>query len=359
MSHNNFKLLKTIFLDLLIFNSQIHLENIQKYHQFNLLKSNLSNVENEWRYVFHNEELNKKLASFCAALKTYNKTKKAEVLESLEKISLDINDILSTHITNDVLDSEDFENEKILISELKEIQSNFVQQSDIKKALEKLHLITDEADSIELKLKGIEKDYENILAIFRDFKEKNAQLNEDIDKKSNEDIHGLYNKIYKLEIQIADKYRNWALGIFGVISFILIWKLFNVSLGFNKWGISFSIPSKAFGWEYFINVLVLVGLSTPAWYLTRESSKHRKVAYKAQSLGTELAAFPLYAREFKDEDRLELRKILADRFFGQELYNNSKVGSNSDNSLEQIKLLTEANKVLAESLKIKKITEAS
>lgn len=102
---------------------------------------------------------------------------------------------------------------------------------------------------------------------------------------------------------------------------------------------------------------MLFSLTTPAWYLARESSKHRKVAYKAQMLGTELASFPLYAREFKDEDRLELRKHLADRFFGQELYNDSKTNSNSDNSIEQIKLLTEANKVLAESLKIKKSIE--
>lgn len=114
-----------------------------------------------------------------------------------------------------------------------------------------------------------------------------------------------------------------------------------------------------FGWDSLIKTLMLFSLSTPAWYLAREFSKHRKVAYKARMLGTELAAFPLYAREFKDEDRLELRKILADRFFGQELYSDSKTASNSDNSLEQVKLLTEVNKVLAESLKIKKSVESS
>ena len=74
-------------------------------------------------------------------------------------------------------------------------------------------------------------------------------------------------------------------------------------------------------------------------------------------LGTELAAFPLYVREFRDADRLELRKQLADRFFGQELFNDSKSTSSSDNSLEQIKMLTEANKVLAEALKAKKVVE--
>ena len=111
------------------------------------------------------------------------------------------------------------------------------------------------------------------------------------------------------------------------------------------------------GWDSLLKTFMLFSLTTPAWYLTRESSKHRKVAYKAQMLGTELASFPLYVREFKDEDRLELRKHLADRFFGQELFNDSKNVSSSDNSLEQIKLLTEANKVLAEALKAKKATE--
>ncbi len=113
----------------------------------------------------------------------------------------------------------------------------------------------------------------------------------------------------------------------------------------------------AIGWESLIKTAMLFSLTTPAWYLTRESSEHRKVAYKAQMLGTELASFPLYAREFKDEDRLELRKNLVDRFFGQELYSDSKTVQNSDSSLEQVKLLTEANKVLVEFLKIKKVAE--
>ncbi|WP_427933642.1 hypothetical protein [Acinetobacter sp.] len=109
-----------------------------------------------------------------------------------------------------------------------------------------------------------------------------------------------------------------------------------------------------FGWDSLLKTLMLFSLTTPAWYLTRESSKHRKVAYKAKILGTELASFPLYAREFKDEDRLELRKSLADRFFGQELYNDSSNTKNSnDVSIEQVKLIAEANKVLAESLKVK------
>ena len=184
-------------------------------------------------------------------------------------------------------------------------------------------------------------------------------LNQDIDDKNNSLIKKLYDEIHEEEVSIANKYRNWALGIFAIIGTILMLGFLNISI--QNWNhlrdsTYIHIP---LGWESLIKTLMLFSLTTPAWYLARESSKHRKVAYKARMLGTELASFPLYAREFKDEDRLELRKHLADRFFGQELYNDSKADSNSDNSLEQVKLLTEANKVLAESFKMKKSVENS
>jgi len=195
--------------------------------------------------------------------------------------------------------------------------------------------------------------------IIEELKNKNFAYNQLIDEHSNSQIGQLYIDIYSDEIKIADKYRNWALGIFAIIGTILILGFLNISI--QNWNhlrdsTYIHIP---LGWESLIKTLMLFSLTTPAWYLARESSKHRKVAYKARMLGTELASFPLYAREFKDEDRLELRKHLADRFFGQELYNDSKADSNSDNSLEQVKLLTEANKVLAESFKMKKSVENS
>lgn len=184
-------------------------------------------------------------------------------------------------------------------------------------------------------------------------------LNQHIDNKNNSLIKKSYDEIYEEEVLIANRYRNWALIILGLIGGTLLLSFLNLSI--QNWNhlrdsTYIYIP---LGWESLIKTVMLFSLTAPAWYLAKESSKHRKVAYKARMLGTELAAFPLYAREFKDEDRLELRKNLADRFFGQELYNDSKASLNSDNSLEQIKLITEANKVLAESLKIKKVAEGS
>lgn len=233
-----------------------------------------------------------------------------------------------------------------------------------KKSMDKFNTLEESYKNFEQKNKFLEKINKNLLErqrqaeeVVEDLKNKYEFLNQKTDEHSNTHIQKLYSDIYDVEIQIADTYRNWALGIFAVISLLLIWKFFNFSLNFNNLGFQISIPSKRIGWESALNILLLLGLSTPAWYLARESSAHRKVAYKAKILGTELSSFPLYVRELKDEDRLELRKQLADRFFGQELYSESKINSNSDNSLEQIKLLTEANKVLVESLKIKKIAE--
>jgi len=293
--------------------------------------------------------LNKHLFhDFFNLLKAYNDVGEIEIFETLNNKASDLLGLLKI-----------FNSESDSIATINNKESNTTLEKRIKNLKKELLKIEQQHKDISELNKSVILSQNEANRIISELKDKNEAYSQLIDEDSNARILKLYNDIYNREVEVANKYRNWALGIFSAIGSILIWKLFNLSLGFNNWGISFSIPSKVLGWEYFINVLVLVGLSTPAWYLTRESSKHRKVAYKAQSLGTELAAFPLYAREFKDEDRLELRKILADRFFGQEPYSDSKTASNSDNSLEQVKLLTEANKVLAESFKMKKSVENS
>lgn len=238
-----------------------------------------------------------------------------------------------------------------LKTEIKNIKDQTI---DLKKLVTK---VNDESEKVSVFSKEIIQIKGESDKLIEDLKDKVGFLNQTTDERSNIQIKKLYTDIYDTEIKIANNYRNWALGIFAVISFMLIWKFFNFGFEFNNWGINVSIPTKKIEWKSALNILLLIGLSTPAWYLARESSSHRKVAYKAQMLGTELASFPLYVRELKDEDRLDLRKHLADRFFGQELFNDSKNAPSSDSSLEQIKLLTEANKVLAEALKAKKAVE--
>ncbi|MFI9457668.1 hypothetical protein [Acinetobacter sp. NPDC052428] len=240
----------------------------------------------------------------------------------------------------------------------KKINENIdIESKNIIKLEKTLSTIKNQQEQLNKEHSAFLKNYEEMESIFADLKNKNSAFSQLIDEQSNSQIGQLYRDIYNREIDIADQYRNWALGIFAIVGIILVLGFLNISI--QNWNHlkDSSYIHIPLGWESLIKTLMLFSLTTPAWYLARESSKHRKVAYKAQMLGTELASFPLYAREFKDEERLELRKHLADRFFGQELYNDSKTNSNSDNSLEQVKLLTEANKVLAESLKIKKSIE--
>ena len=199
----------------------------------------------------------------------------------------------------------------------------------------------------------VREKYQYIEKAFKEFEKKHAAYNEVVDVDSNGRLKKLYDDIYVQEITLADDYRKWALWIFAAVGgFLLIGFLIVSVQNWNHLRNPSFIEIKL-GWDSLFKTLMLFSLTTPAWYLTKESSKHRQVAYKAKMLGTELAAFPLYAREFKDEERLELRKRLADRFFGQELYgaSNSK-SDNSASSTEQIKLLAEMNKVTVEAIKV-------
>ncbi|WP_432211052.1 hypothetical protein [Acinetobacter variabilis] len=283
--------------------------------------------------------------SFLSQLKAYNEIHEQELFNNLESQAKIINSLLLT-----------FSNSESLYK----IKNNNFDEDQYEKLKNNLNNLKSQQDEILKFNKKVLNSYQDANRIISDLKSKNSAYSQLIDEDSNARILKLYNDIYDREIVIADKYRNWALIIFTMVGILVVLTiLFTLVQNSFAFFYTQTYSKVILGWDSLIKALMLFSLTTPAWYLTRESSKHRKVAYKAQMLGTELASFPLYAREFKDEDRLELRKHLADRFFGQELYNVSKTNSNSDNSIEQIKLLTETNKVLAESLKIKKSVEGS
>lgn len=291
------------------------------------------------------------LKDFLNDLRAYREINEDEILNTLEiKAGKIVNMLLSSGDYKDFV-RNDNTNKKI--EDLIDIQGNI---NLIKEQQNKI--LEDNKKISNLNKKSI-ADHETALRIVEELKSKNEAYSQLLDEDSNTRVLKLYDDIYEREINIADKYRNWALIIFASVGVVLLLGFLNLSI--QNWNhlrnsIYIHIP---LGWDNLLKTLMLFSLTTPAWYLTNESSKHRKVAYKAKTLGTELAAFPLYAREFKDEERLELRKSLSDRFFGQELFNDSKSVSSSDNSLEQIKLLTEANKVLAEALKAKKVIESN
>nr|WP_307887420.1 hypothetical protein [Acinetobacter seifertii] len=85
-------------------------------------------------------------------------------------------------------------------------------------------------------------------------------------------------------------------------------------------------------------------LTAPGWYFAKESAKHRQVAYKAKIISSELTALPYYLADLEVKDRHEMRMKMADKFFGQELYNDKK--SDSSNVSEQTKATTEAIKTI-------------
>ena len=310
---------------------------------FQELNDLFSNVSIDSRIYVLNRKV---FADFYSALSAYNEIDEIEILDSLNDKAIAILGLLKT--SNSELDSFGIMENNKLDSEINE---------KIYVLKNKLQILENEQKEI-FKLNSIVKNSQNEAnRIIEELKNKNEAYSQLIDEDSNARILKLYDEIHAREISIANKYRNWVLGIFGVIGLVLLFGFMNFSI--QNWNHlrDSSYIHIPLGWENFIKTLMLFSLTTPAWYLARESSKHRKVAYKAQMLGTELASFPLYVREFKDEDRLELRKQLADRFFGQKLYSDAKSSTSSDNSLEQIKLMTEANKVLAEALKVKKATD--
>lgn len=305
-----------------------------------VLKKILENEEMDLIFYIENKNL---LANFLKSAKSYLEISEDEILHSLEKQAEKIVKIL----LNPNLSKQTKEND---VDEL-------LLRSDLKKLAAEYKQVNEKINKISKISNKVYTEYEDATKIISDLKAKNTAYNQYLDEDSNIRILSHYIRIYDSEIKIADRYRNWALGIFAFIGLLLLFGFMNFSI--QNWNHlrDSSYIHIPLGWESFIKTLMLFSLTTPAWYLARESSKHRKVAYKAQMLGTELASFPLYVREFKDEDRLELRKQLADRFFGQELYSDVTNSASSDNSLEQIKLLTEANKALTESLKIKKSME--
>lgn len=344
-------------MDLYNFHSQLQEElnklfekvTKQESSQFiNLLNLSRYLNSNSIDIVFYIENI-EILDQFLNLVKEYNIDQHKEILNNLDKqakiITILIRDISNRKLSDDPLVRLKKYSDKGEISELEKTLVNL--RSNI-------NIIKEEQQNIIELNSEILSSQQNAVRIVEELKSKNDAYSQLIDEDSNARIRKLYDEIYDQEIELANKYREWALWIFVGVGIVILISIFLVTIqnGLALWSTEYS--KIEFSWGSLVKSLMLISLTTPAWYLTRESSQHRKVAYKAKMLGTELASFPLYVREFKDEDRFELRKNLADRFFGQELYNDSSNAKNSnDVSIEQVKLIAEANKVLAESLKVK------
>lgn len=344
------------------------IEDVEKFKNIINFRDFFDNYDQEWAYIYNLENKNilseidlnlRKLLEFENSefhISNFN-----NYLSELEMLCQDLFTVLEKTIKDKLkFSDEDLIHASILNKQLKELarfrylkkEYLFIDQdfNSLRSLYDKFKKQISDIDLEQSKIKDI---HEKSIDFLKQTQDKNKLLNTIIDSTANDEIKKLYDDIYEGEIKIANKYRKWALWIFAAVGSFLVIGFLIVSIqNWNHLRDPSFIEIKL-GWDSLFKTLMLFSLTTPAWYLTKESSKHRQVAYKAKMLGTELAAFPLYAREFKDEERLELRKNLADRFFGQELYgtSNSKA-DNSASSTEQIKLLAEMNKVTVEAIKV-------
>ena len=109
---------------------------------------------------------------------------------------------------------------------------------------------------------------------------------------------------------------------------------------------------KPIDWVVFISIKVLilsVGITLCTIFL-RRSAHAKKLKEQAYQTHVEITAFPIHVRSLKDEDKHELIKELAMKYFGKELdqTQNDKVG---DLMKDQLAAGTELIKASAEMVK--------
>lgn len=345
---------------IILYGLESHLE---KYPEIRQIADNLKNPDNEWVILYHMTQ--KQLLQdwynvlnniYYESMSYGNEKKIEELLYKIAKISkFLIEAIKDTKVSE--ISKEDKAFAELLTKYLKQYQN--------------YHFITDSVKNLgkeikqtEIDFKKLHKEFTNVSSkekeindledkghkIVKELEDKKILLNQLVDAEANSSLLKLYMTIADQEEDLANQYRNWALLIFGAIGSLVFISFFSINIPYTIF--SSSIITTKEDLDPIVKGLIFLTLSAPAWYLTRESSKHRQVAYKAKMIGTEIAAVPLYIQELNDEDRLELRKSLADRFFGQELYGSSTPKADNSSSTEQIKLLAEMNKVTVEAIKV-------
>lgn len=344
---------------IILYGLESHLE---KYPEIRQIADNLENPDNEWIYLYHLNEKNLlkdwyDVLSEIYHVADYKSEKEIDLLlKKIAKISKTLIEVIKATKVN-LVTKEDksfaqlltkylkqYKNYTFLTKNLKELRKD-LEGTDVE--FKKLYKEFSNVSSKEKEINALEDKGHKIL---KELEDKKVLLNQLVDAEANSSLLKLYMTIADQEEELANRYRNWALLIFGSIGFLIFISFFSVNIPYAIFSISIINPKEDL--NPILKALVFLTLSAPAWYLTRESSKHRQVAYKAKMIGTEIAAVPLYIQELNDEERLELRKSLADRFFGQELYGSSTPKADNSSSTEQMKLLAEMNKVTVEAIKV-------
>ncbi|MDV7405820.1 hypothetical protein R4468_13590 [Acinetobacter baumannii] len=189
------------------------------------------------------------------------------------------------------------------------------------------------------------KQSDRVKEIFTSIENQYQGFNAFVEKNHNDETKKIYDEVYKNEYGLADQYRKYAIRVFLTIAVIAI---FNFLIPTIEGSINFfkgrGFTTSPIDTLFFLRTIFMLLLTAPGWYFARESAKHRQVAYKAKILSAELSALPFYLADLDLKDRHEMRMKMADKFFGQELYNDKK--SDSSNVSEQTKATTEAIKTI-------------
>lgn len=160
------------------------------------------------------------------------------------------------------------------------------------------------------------------------------------------------NQIYS---NLADKYEAESKNYFKYFYICL-----GVSAALTFFSIAYYANENSINWITFVSVklLILALAITLCSIFLRRASHAKKLQDQAYQTHVEIDAFPIHVRSLKEEDKQELIKELALKYFGKELdqTQNDKIG---DLMKDQLAAGTELIKASAELVKAKGSTTSS
>jgi len=149
-------------------------------------------------------------------------------------------------------------------------------------------------------------------------------------------VTGNYQKIANNESKQANIWRWIAVGIFAL-------GIGTAMATFVKfWGVPFT-PENA--WSALIRLLYAIAITTPAWYVAKESARHRNNADRARQTELELASLGPFIELMPDDRKSFIREDLIKTYFGNsapphEVSEPIKIKDIKDLAIEAIKALS-------------------
>ncbi|MDH2604184.1 hypothetical protein QDT05_15050 [Acinetobacter baumannii] len=319
-----------------------------KHLEFELFDDTAARISQFPLHFLPSEEINNKLVNWCSALNEI-------IPSSSDRFNLNIlddekNNINIFRITEEI---NKFYIKKPNINKSTPEKALF--HSNLAPRFESLKLTYNNGlDQLKLKnaineakqeLADVTNQSKELKQTISDFQVTHSSFNAFVEKNYNDATKHIYDNIFKTENKLANDYRKFAITVFLIIAIIagfnfILPTVLGLKSYFNDKG--FNVPPVDI--FFFVKTVFMLLLTAPGWYFARESAKHRQVAYKAKIISSELTALPFYLADLEVQDRREMRMKMADKFFGQELFNDKK--SDSSNINDQTKATTEAIKTI-------------